>query len=474
MHTRSLLVAGAVAIAVLGCQDEPTAPQTELAPHTASAARPIEGWFHVLWVDPAPGYGPATVQYELVDGQGHGTELDLNPNLAVQWGGPRGLDRRKVRVEGNPVAGGRLRVRSIEPVAGPAGAAAAAVQTGPHPYVTILCKFSDIADEPQTVATYTAWTTGTSYPGLDHYWRQVSYNRMNVSGSKVVGWYTLPHPESYYVAPSTRDNPGYFHALDLVNDCVGAADADVYFPQFYGFNLQFNGWMSGGSVGGSSTLTLDGQTKTYGDALLYSGAAIADYAHEGGHALGLPHSSGPYSRTYDSKWDVMSWAGPGFYHDNWEHIPQHTISYHKDLLGWIPAARKLTVGPNTSRTITLERLALPGSGNYLMAQIPMDNAPGQFYTVEARQRVSYDDSLPGDAVVLHQVDPNRDRRVRDMGMTWLKWWTSTTMATRTTPVPCGRLARPLPMRPTGSRSPSTRRPPPASRSRSSAARPALG
>ena len=69
--------------------------------------------------------------------------------------------------------------------------------------------------------------------------------------------------------------------------------------------------MSGGSVGGSSTLTPDGQTKTYGDALLYSGAAIADYAHEGGHALGLPHSSGPYSRTYDSKWDVMSWARPG-------------------------------------------------------------------------------------------------------------------------------------------------------------------
>ena len=30
MHTRSLLVAGAVAIAALGCQDEPTAPPTEL------------------------------------------------------------------------------------------------------------------------------------------------------------------------------------------------------------------------------------------------------------------------------------------------------------------------------------------------------------------------------------------------------------------------------------------------------------
>ena len=42
------------------------------------------------------------------------------------------------------------------------------------------------------MATYTAWTAGTSYPGLDHYWRELSYNQMNVTGSEVVGWYTLP------------------------------------------------------------------------------------------------------------------------------------------------------------------------------------------------------------------------------------------------------------------------------------------
>jgi M6 family metalloprotease-like protein len=319
---------------------------------------------------------------------------------------------------GSPGGSGQLRVRSIEPVAGPAGAAPAAVQIGAHPYVTILCKFSDMANEPQTIATYTAWIAGTSYPGLDHYWRQVSYNQMNVTGSKVAGWYLLPRPMSYYAGPATRDHPGHFNGNYLLEDCVSAADADVYFPQFFGINLQFNGALAGTSVGGSVTLTLDGQTKTYGVTWMNDQAGIARYAHEDGHSLGLPHSSGPYSQTYDSKWDVMSWDGPGFYHENWEHIPQHTISYHKDLLGWIPAARKLTVGPNTSTTITLERLALPGSGNYLMAQIPVDNAPGQFYTVEARQRVSYEDSLPGDAVVLHRVDPNdpsgRPARVVDV------------------------------------------------------------
>src|SRR5690242_16382885 len=118
MNTRSLFLAGATALILLGCQDQPTAPRAELPLRAESAARPIEGQFQVVWVDPAPGYGAPHVLYELVDARGHGTELELSPGLAAQWGGPRGLNGKKVRVEGSPVAGGRLRVRSVEPVAG--------------------------------------------------------------------------------------------------------------------------------------------------------------------------------------------------------------------------------------------------------------------------------------------------------------------------------------------------------------------
>ena len=397
MYKGSLVTAAAVALAVLGCQDQPTAPRAEIPLRAESAALPLEGWFHTLWVDPVAGNGPETVRYYLVDGRGDGTELELSPGLAVRWGGPRGFNGRKVRVEGNPVAGGRLRVRSIEPVAGVTAAQIpgwGTVQTGPHPFVTILCKFSDVAAEPST-SSYIQWNTGTTYPSLDHYWRELSYNQMNVSGSEVVGWYTLPQPMSYYFGP-TRWN-----ALGAIRDCVAAADSDVDFPRFWGINLQFNAPI-GGSSGGSTTRTVDGETKTYGITILTSGNSMAAYAHEDGHALGLMHSGSSTGR--GSWWDIMSSALASG-------IPQHTISYHKDVLGWIPAARKLTVGPNTSQTITLERLAQPGPGNYLMAQIPMDNAPGQFYTVEARRLVGYDAgaySIPGNAVVLHQVDPNRE------------------------------------------------------------------
>jgi M6 family metalloprotease-like protein len=401
VYPRSLVVASAVALAALACRGEPTAPTAEIS-RVGSAARPLEGWFHIVWVDPSPPIGPGLVRYDIVDAQGHATELELEPGLAARWGGPRGLNQRKVRVDGHSVASGRLRVRSIEPVAGPAGAAPAAVQIGSHPYVTILCKFSDIAAERHTVATYTAWTAGTTYPGLDHYWRELSYDQMNVTGSTVVGWYTLPHPLSYYM------DGDWLRLDDAASDCTSAADPDVDFPRFYGINLQFNG-ATLRSFGGSWELTADGQTKRYGMTWLQSTAPRTEYAHEEGHTLGLDHSSGPYGQTYDSRWDVMSRYVNGNFGPDGYGVPQHTISYHKDLLGWIPSARKVTVGPNTRKTITLERLAQPGSGNYLMATIPISTAPGQFYTVEARRRVGYDDfGIPGDAVVLHRVDPNPD------------------------------------------------------------------
>ena len=72
-------------------------------------------------------------------------------------------------------------------------------------------------------------------------------------------------------------------------------------------------------------------------------------------------------------------------------LGQHPIATYKDQLGWIPAAQKYTA-PIVTNTITLERLALPQTNNYLMADI---NAGGTTYILEARQRVGYDAKLAG-------------------------------------------------------------------------------
>jgi M6 family metalloprotease-like protein len=277
--------------------------------------------------------------------------------------------------------------------------------TGSQPWVTILCRFADSTGVTPHDVGYFNTLMGSSY--LDRYWREVSYDDINLTGSAVFGWYNLPQPKSHYV-----DNTGA--KLDLLaNDCTAVADADVFFPNFTGINLMFNDTLDGFAWGGSNQLNKDGQSKHYGITWIpVWGHNQHTLAHEMGHGLGLSHSSGPYGVPYDSSWDVMSGSGgtcvssDAIYGCN----APHTISYHKDILGWIPSSRKFVPAPGVSETIVLERLGQPVSGsNYLMAQIPIGGSSTQFYTVEARRFAGYDTNVPGEAVVIHNVDTTRGR-----------------------------------------------------------------
>lgn len=123
--------------------------------------------------------------------------------------------------------------------------------------MTILCRFADYAGEPKPKSYFDALMLGSASPGMDHYWREVSYNAVNLAGSGVYGWYTLPQPRSYYVLAGGLD---FNRAL---NDCTGVADAAVHFPSYVGINLVFNHDLDGFAWGGSSTLARDGQTRFY-------------------------------------------------------------------------------------------------------------------------------------------------------------------------------------------------------------------
>ncbi|MCE2483961.1 MAG: hypothetical protein J4F42_00505, partial [Desulfurellaceae bacterium] len=109
--------------------------------------------------------------------------------------------------------------------------------TGSQVWVTILCRFGDATDvTPRPVSWYEE-LMGSSYPGLGHYWEEVSYGNIpDLSGSAVVGWYNLPRPRSYYVYinDSGAEAPKGDRA---VKDCTAVADAEVFFPDFDGINL---------------------------------------------------------------------------------------------------------------------------------------------------------------------------------------------------------------------------------------------
>ncbi|MCZ7624916.1 MAG: hypothetical protein M5R38_02915 [Candidatus Methylomirabilis sp.] len=75
-----------------------------------------------------------------------------------------------------------------------------AAVSGSQRWATILCRFADstgITPHPKT--WFETLMLGGTYPGMEHYWQELSYGQINLGGSLVVGWYNLPQPRSYYI-----------------------------------------------------------------------------------------------------------------------------------------------------------------------------------------------------------------------------------------------------------------------------------
>lgn len=288
--------------------------------------------------------------------------------------------------------------------------------TGSQPWVSLLCKFSDYATtEPKSPAYFQDMYRST-YPGMDYHWREQSYDLMNVVGSDATNaWFVLPQPRGYYVYNADADPELEFDFTRATSDCTSVANAEINFGAFVGINMMFNADLDGYAWGGSRSMTLDGVTKTWYTTWEppWGYADITVISHEMGHGFGLPHSSGAYGATYDNRWDVMSdtWTDCARLDDpTFGCLGQHTISYHKDREGWI-GSRQVTVPMYSQQTVTLEQLALPQSGNLLMARVPVNGSSSLYYTVEVRRNAGtgFDVKLPGSAVIIHEVNTGRSR-----------------------------------------------------------------
>ncbi len=368
----------------------------------AAAAESVPGRLTVVWGDAARGCaGPAEPLFFLHDDTGQSILLIAGTEAKQTSGDLLALAGRRVVAAGDwcepapafpETAAFRFTAIRPEDKAGPAPLDV----TGSQPWVSILLKFSDVTAEPNSLSYFKSMY-GNSYPALDHFWRENSGDLINLDGSNAFGWYTLPHPRSYYIDDSGADLGALF------NDGTAAADPYVYFPDYVGINLMFNDLLDCCAWGGGWWTTLDGQSRvwrvTWEPPWGYQNISVI--AHETGHGFGLPHSSGQYGQTYDNAWDVMSNAWLCTLTDpTFGCVGQHTIMYHKDMLGWTPADRKITIGTGQQRTLTLERNAQPSTLNYRLIRLPINGSGTLHLTVEARKRIGYDLQLPGEGVII--------------------------------------------------------------------------
>jgi M6 family metalloprotease-like protein len=394
--------ASAVTVAAPIAQTSPTPTQAQ------TTSLPYVGTFYMI-------SGGTQPYFYLYDDKGQNTELFIDPAVLAKAGGATALNRTRVQLDGANLGlsrtlngGSALQVSDIRPDTTPGkNAPIKTAITGSRPFVNILCRFADSPDTTPKPASHFEGLMSNNQPGLDHFFRENSLGAIDLVGTQVVGWFNLPEIRSYYF---TADPPNFQR---MANDCSALADSVINFNDFQGINFVFNVDFGCCAWGGAIGMTLDGTSKAWPSTWMppWSAATQSVWAHEMGHAFGMPHSANVLGTTYANNWDVMS----GAYHNcgvgsdpTYGCVGQHANAYHKDIPGWIPAARKFIVptAPGT-HNITLERLAQPGASGYLMAQIPVPATTNKYFTVEARYRTGYDKKVSNDAVVIHFVDKSR-------------------------------------------------------------------
>lgn len=304
------------------------------------------------------------------------------------------------------------------------------LQAGPTWHtIALLVRFTD--NPSQVGAVYfDTLLFGGGMGTLTDYYAAVSYGALDIVTVNLpsgIGWLTAPQTYAYYVDGAYGTGAYPRNAQRLAEDAVWMADPVV---DFSNYDNDGDGWVDtvfiihagqGAEATGDvddiwshswSTLIdpyVDGvRVNSYTTEPEYwynpGDMTVGVYAHELGHALGLPDLYDTDSSSEGvGDWSLMaggSWNGtmgnrPAFL-DAWSRVELGFVTptdVTADLLGaTIPAAETST---------TVYRLWTQGS------------IGSQYFLVENRQLTSYDVGLPGAGLLIWHVDETRSGNTRE-------------------------------------------------------------
>jgi hypothetical protein len=262
----------------------------------------------------------------------------------------------------------------------------------------VLCKFRDKPVELRPRSFYEDFYTRRGTGGAARYWFDVTFGGLDLSQSKVFGWFTMRHDSSEVsrlVFPGGRNT-----LVQWGRDA--AAENGVDLGKFDGVIVVQNWGPDHGAAGNGMVIVdrLDIVETTF-------------ITHEMGHLLGLPHSFGNRIEPcitahgeYCDPWDIMSAMNCYMYQGEFQGKygtfgPGINTFALKRLVGIDDANRYVADKKHFSETIELSPLNQPflAGGRY---SIEIPRYDGSTYTVEYRHKAGWDRAIPFDAVLVHK------------------------------------------------------------------------
>ena len=258
-----------------------------------------------------------------------------------------------------------------------------------QPFAVLLCRFTDsAAAPPHDAAHFERLVVQVGTGGLHDYWRAASLGEVDLDGSRVFGWTTLPHTRDEFVAQHA-DRWGRISG-------AFAAFPDVRLGDFVGVIVCFSDDVADAGAANNGVLAnIDCWNVTF-------------LGHETGHVMGLDHSFDESTR------QAADWSAPGEYFDmsdimsamNVHADSGHEFSprgpmvsvAHLDRLNWLSAGRVWQPGTTGSGVDQFDLVALshPEVPGYLAAQV------GGVH-VEFRVPDGFDAGLFQPAVRIHEL-----------------------------------------------------------------------
>lgn len=319
-----------------------------------------------------------------------------------------------------------------------AAAQRASPATGVNNIPVLLTKFSD-HNNTYSVSQFNDLLFGSGGGTLASFYSEISGDRFTVSGgsSGVTGWYTAANGHDYYgrnvfgsdgkpatlviEAVKAADSAVNFADYDMDGDCN--VDIVVVVYQGTGEEASYNAndiwahqwdlnsaksWGDGtgavttGDSGGCGKVKVN-QYLVVSEMLDNAAQTIGIFAHEYGHALGLPDL---YDTDYSSEgagyWELMAGGGwNGVTRDG--DSPAHMSAWSKYALGWVSPIP-------VSGTLDDVNLAPVAEGGEVYQLLDGDAATGtgEYFLVENRQQVGFDAGLPGAGLAIWHVDEAKE------------------------------------------------------------------